>query len=66
MAGEKLAVVDRELRMLPLVLGVDVRHMVLISVEEVHPDQDAVEAADEGHRAIVQPCALRRQALLLG
>jgi hypothetical protein len=43
------AAVDGELRLPALVLRVNVRQVVLLRVEEVHPDQDAVEAADRGH-----------------
>jgi hypothetical protein len=35
--------------MLTLVLDMDVWQVVLIRVEEVHPDQDAVKSTDERH-----------------
>lgn len=48
-AGQQLAAVDGELSLLPLILRVNVGQVVLLGVEEVHADQDAVEAADGGH-----------------
>ena len=53
-ACEKFTAVDGELRLLALILGVDVRQVVLLSVEEIHSNQDAVETADRGHEGLLQ------------
>ena len=47
--SQQFATVDGELRLLALILGVDMGQVVLLGIEEIHSNQNAVETADRGH-----------------